>query len=136
MGRSWLVIACTILVDVGTISCGPSGTNVASSSGLPRSDTFADLTTDQVGVLCDWINERQGGYGRNVTCSDGSKQNTDASKADCVGAAPGVASACPTLTVGNVEDCTNAVLTDLCSLPNQTACANLDACLASATAAP
>jgi hypothetical protein len=133
MKRSWLVIACLILVGVGSIACGPgSGSGPGPSSGLPRSSTFADLTTDQVGILCDWINERQGGYGRHVSCPDGSTQDTDANKSECVGAAPVVASYCPALTVADVEDCTNAVLTDLCSLPNQAACANLNACLATA----
>jgi hypothetical protein len=92
---------------------------------------LGSLTTAQAVVLCDWTNARQGGYGRSVTCTDGSPQTTDVSQADCVASVPAAGTYCPTLTVGDDEDCANAVLTDLCSLPNQAACANLNACISS-----
>jgi hypothetical protein len=130
MGRSWLVIACSILAGAGSISCGGNGNTVGPSTGLPRASTFADLTDAQAAILCDWTNERQGGYGRHITCADGSMQDTDASQSACVSAVPLIAGACPALTVADIEDCTNAVLTDLCSLPTQPACANVNACLA------
>jgi hypothetical protein len=114
MGRSQLVIVCTIL-GVGSISCGPgSGPAVGSSSGLPRASTFGELTSAQAVILCDWVNERQGGYGRHVACADGSTQDTDPNQSECAAA--------------------NAVLTDLCSMPTQAACAAVNACVASAAA--
>jgi hypothetical protein len=135
MKRAWYVIACAVLVGSASISCGPStGSSVGPSSGLPRGSTVGSLTTAQAVVLCDWTNARQGGYGRNVTCTDGSTQTTDPNQADCVAGVPFFLSYCPTLTVGDAEDCTNAVLIDLCSLPNQAACANVNACLNSAPA--
>jgi hypothetical protein len=135
MKGSWYVIACTILVGAASISCGPSNrSGVGPSSGLPRGSTFGSLTNAQAVVLCDWTNARQGGYGRNVTCTDGSTQTTDPNQAECVAAVPTAGSYCPTLTVGDAEDCANAVLTDLCTLPNQAACANVNACINSVPA--
>jgi len=87
------------------------------------------LTTAQAGVLCDWQSTRQGGYGRSTTCSDGTTQTTDPDKSSCVSGAAVIGGLCPTLTVGDAEDCANATLLDLCSLATQPGCAQVNACL-------
>jgi hypothetical protein len=39
-----------------------------------------------------------------------------------------IGESCPTLTVGDVEDCANAVGSDLCVLPTAPGCAAINAC--------
>jgi hypothetical protein len=121
-----------VLAAVWLGSCG--GGN-GSGTGLPRSATFAGLTEAQAARLCDWANLKQGGYGRTVTCSDGTQEVTHADNLSCVESIPYVAVACPTLTVADVENCVNAIGADLCQTTTHPACANLAAC-AGATCLP
>ena len=111
-------------------SCG-SSSGPGMSSGLPRTSTVASLSTAQAGTLCDWNNEKQGGYGRTTSCSDGTTQTTDADKTTCVDGVPQIGAACPTLNVGDVEDCSNAIGSDLCAISTAAGCANVNVCLAS-----
>ncbi len=108
---------------------GGSGGAVGTSSGLPRTDTVGSLTGAQAATLCDWLNAKQGGYGRSVSCPDGSEADTDLSQASCVASVPSFATGCPSLTVGDVEDCANAIGTSLCQMPTAAGCANVNACL-------
>jgi hypothetical protein len=112
-------------------ACGGSGgtTPVGNSSGLPRSSTLASLTSGQGGTLCDWVNAKEGGYGRTFNCPDGSQAMSDPDRASCVDVIGYLGTNCPTLTVANLEDCANASGTDVCSIPTQTACAAFDACV-------
>lgn len=139
MNRSvvFAMLACVSMFGCGGGSGGGSdgggggGTNggTGASSGLLRTATVKSLTSAQAATLCDWQNGKQGGYGRSVTCADGSTQTTDPDKATCVSAASLVGSLCPTLTVGDIEDCANASQTDLCSFDTQAGCANVRACI-------
>jgi hypothetical protein len=54
---------------------------------------------------------------------------TDPDKATCVSAVPVVGGRCPTLTVGDLEDCANVTQPDQCSFDTQPGCANLRACI-------
>jgi hypothetical protein len=111
------------------LSCGSSSGGGASSSGIPRSDTVGSLNASQAATLCDWENAKQGGYGRTVTCSDGSTQTTDPDQATCAAVVPYFANKCPTLTVGDIEDCADGLGTNICNLPTESACAALNACI-------
>jgi hypothetical protein len=122
MSGRWLVGALLL------VACG--GSSNESSTGLPSWATFSSLSQTQAARLCDWVNQNQGGYGRSVTCSDGSQQTTDADKASCVQVVPQVGIECPTLTVGDVESCVNVIGPMLCAVTTSAACANLAACLA------
>jgi hypothetical protein len=115
--------------DGGGGGSGGSGGAVGTSSGLPRASTLGSLTSAQDSTLCDWENAKQGGYGRSVSCPDGSEDDTDLSQASCVASVPGFATGCPSLTVGDVEDCANAIGTNLCQMPTAAGCANVNACL-------
>ena len=121
--------AAVLLIAVA--SCSGDGGGVGSSSGVSRQATVASLTPQQAGTLCDWTNARQGGYGRDVTCSDGSSEGTDPDKQSCVESIPYIGTACPTLTVADIEDCANAIGSDVCALATAAGCANLRQCLAS-----
>src|SRR5262245_59806531 len=90
---------------VGVLMLVACGGGNGSGTGLPRAATFSSLTQAQAGRLCDWVNQYQGGYGRSVTCADGSQQTTDVDKASCVQVIPQVGIECPTLTVADVENC-------------------------------
>jgi hypothetical protein len=140
--RIYRAIVSLLLVGLAGISCGSSnggtadgggggtgGGTVGASSGLPRTDTIGSLAAAQAATLCDWLNARQGGYGRSVTCPDGGHEDTDNNQASCVASVPDFATGCPSLTVGDVEDCANAIATNLCQMPTAAGCANVNACL-------
>jgi hypothetical protein len=124
-----LVISSGISLLCSSCSSNPEAGGPGSSSGITRTTAIADLTATQAGTLCDWANAAAGGYGRTVTCPDGSDEMSDPDKASCATGLPILGSLCPTLTVGDLEDCANAVGTDLCSAATQSACAAFNACL-------
>ena len=107
---------------------GGDGSSLGMNSGVPRATALASLTQTQAGTLCDWTTGKQGGYGRTVSCSDGSQQGTDPDKATCMESIPYIGAACPTLTVANIEDCASAVGRDVCQLQTHAACAEAKAC--------
>jgi hypothetical protein len=113
-----------------SISCG-SSSGPGDSSGVPPASTIGSLSSAQAATLCDWENAKAGGYGRSVTCSDGSARMSDVNQAECVaGMNLAGTTRCTTLTVGDVEGCANAIGTNLCELSStNAACANLAACL-------
>jgi hypothetical protein len=111
--------------DAGPTPAGADARAVGNSSGLPRETTIANLTAEQVGRLCDWGDNREGGYGRTVTCPDGSSVSNDPDMATCVLNLPLFGSSCPGATVGDAEDCLNAVGTDLCTLETAPECERL-----------
>jgi hypothetical protein len=113
-------------------ACGSSSgsTSVGTSSGLPRASTVASLNATQDATLCDWSNAKEGGYGRSFNCPDGGQMMSDPDQASCVGTIMLVGSSCPSLTVGDIEDCGNASGTNLCSVPTLAGCAVFNACVA------
>jgi hypothetical protein len=98
-----------------------------AASGIPRAAHLGDLTSAQAAVLCDWVNERQGGYGRTASCLIG-VESTNTSQDQCINSLSSLGQSCGTLTVGSIEDCANATLTDLCKLQTASACASLASC--------
>jgi hypothetical protein len=128
MRHAYTFVTVVVLWGATFASCGGGGSDPGPSSGLTRSEALATLDANETGILCDWSNAKQGGYGRNVSCPDG-PGTTDRSKESCVSGIPLYASLCPTLTVGDVEDCDNAIGTDLCAFYTAAACANVRACV-------
>ena len=113
-------------------SCGGSneGNAGGNASGLSRTLMVASLSASQALTLCDWTNGKMGGYGRQVTCEDGgATDGTDPSAEVCVESLPQVGVLCPTLTVADLEDCVNAIGTNLCARPTTAACANVNECM-------
>jgi hypothetical protein len=45
---------------------------------------IADLTPDEKAQLCDWAASLFGGYGRSVSCTDGTSASSKSSQAACV----------------------------------------------------
>ncbi len=99
-------------------------------SGVDRSKRVPDLSTAEVSQLCSWGVAAAGGPGVTATCPEGDA--TTQTVAECeasVGAVPGGCTA----TVGEIEDCMQAMGADACALYSAPACQALIAC---ATAAP
>lgn len=125
-----ILIGILIAAMGGALSCGSgSSSGPGNSSGVPRASTVGSLSASQAATLCDWTNAKQGGYGRTVTCPDGSTRTTDTNQAECVAGASVAQTACPTLTVGDTEDCANAIGTNLCEVVTASACAAVATCL-------
>lgn len=89
--------------------------------------TLSSLTTPQAVALCDWTNMKQGGYGRDVPCTNG-RESTNPTATSCVNTTLALGNRCASLTVGNIEDCANATGTDLCKLETESACLTVTTC--------
>jgi hypothetical protein len=86
-------------------ACG-GGSGGSGASGVSGSKTLASLTTSEKQQLCDWTAAESGGYGKTVTCADGSDSSNDANQAACVAAVPTCS-----VTVAQFEACTKVVVT-------------------------
>ena len=103
---------------------GPDVPATPGASGLPRASTIESLDDDQRPTLCDWWNMKQGGYGQSADCGGDEPEITDADQDECVAGLD----ECADATVGDFEDCGNAIGTDLCMFRTAPACAKLAAC--------
>ena len=108
--------ASVLLALVASLSCG------SGSSSVDRGKAIDSLTPAEKIQVCDDLNGAQGGYGRTVTCSDGSTQHTDADQASCMAAWPTSGQPCASLSVGAVLDCAHGIGADLCAFATAAAC--------------
>lgn len=115
--------------DAGSGGAGGAGGSAGLSSGVARGTALANLTFDQASVLCDWTNQKQGGYGRRVACPSGTVQSTSSSIDSCVSKTLGLGGQCQALTVANIEDCATAAGPDLCQLESAAACSPIWSCV-------
>lgn len=127
MRNALFTVVLATLSAVGVVSCG------SGASSLDPNTRIADLNPDQQKQICDEIADAQGGYGRRVTCPDGSIQKTDANQAECLGAVPTLKQFCPDLTVGDNLSCVDSTGHDLCAFPTAPTCKTLRDCIATAT---
>jgi hypothetical protein len=119
LGRS----CCAVLLVLWS-GCG-GGSGSAGPAGIPRTAPVVSLTSSQLGSLCDWVAASLGGYGSADNCDGGGSQEADSSQQDCVSKAFG---GCPSLTVGAVEDCVNAIGGNLCRTDTTPACIAAEQC--------
>jgi hypothetical protein len=102
-----------LVAVVGAAACGsdlgPPLPDPGPSSGLPTSLMLNALTKDQAVAFCDWIAGRFGGYGRGVTCSDGTSLSARGNQAECVNDWMTASPNCP-LSVGDFEECVNGAV--------------------------
>jgi hypothetical protein len=85
------------------------------------------LDPTQVATLCDWINASVGGYGSIDNCDGGGSHHADSTQQTCVsGGTP--KKVCPSLAVGAIEDCINAIGGDLCLTDTAPPCLDLGQC--------
>lgn len=100
------------------------------ASGLPVSAQIGDLSEGDVETLCEWGTERQGGAGSEYECADGITVTTQPAT-DCIDQL--FETSCD-ITVGELEDCMDAIAPDPCVLLESTppACEPMLACGAAA----
>jgi hypothetical protein len=135
-----VVTACNVTADPGGATDTATGTtatttavdagddSLGATSGLPTDSTIASLSFDDAATLCDWVNGKEGGYGRPlISCSDGSK-GTDGSQIACVNEYSALGNRCLDLTVGTIEDCVNQTGTDLCLEETTAECMTIKTC--------
>jgi hypothetical protein len=111
-------------------SGGGGGGGGTANSGLPRATIIASLTDAQINTLCDALAMPAGGYGKSQSCGDAGTQSDGTNQADCFMLLRAFGSICPTVTVGDKEDCANDIKTDLCAFETKAGCAAIRACLA------
>lgn len=100
--------------DSGSSKAGAGGTS-EKIPGVPRSLQVTSLSSANLAKVCDYMNNQLGGYGKKPSCDPNSMfVYADASQAACVNKVKGKNCA---LTVGDVEDCADALHAKPCSLP-------------------
>jgi hypothetical protein len=104
-----------------------SGGGSSGPAGLSREASVPSLDAQQIAALCDWINASVGGYGSIDNCDSGGSRHADSNQQACIGGFGG-AQACPSLTVGAIEDCINAIGGDLCKTDTLPVCTALNVC--------
>ena len=86
-------------------ACGDSGEGDGSGdpgTTLSDSEKLSDLSDAEQGALCDWAAGVYGGYGKSVTCSNGTNSSSEASRQVCLSRNIASCSA----TVGDMKACT------------------------------
>lgn len=110
-----------LALAVGLAGCGGGGGD--DHSGVEPTAVVADLDPADEMTLCDWSIDAEGGAG-HVTHCNGFDVTTH-TVADCVAEFAGWT--CDA-TVGELEDCINAIDGDTCALLTEEACAFLFTC--------
>jgi hypothetical protein len=101
------------------------GSGSTGPTGVPRTATVVSLAPTQLAALCDWVNASVGGYGSIDNCDGGGSRHANSTQQDCVSKVFG---GCPSLTVGVLEDCVNAIGGDLCRTDTAPACVGVNQC--------
>lgn len=123
-----LAVSLSALAACSSSSSGGGG----SVPGVDSSKKMSDVTSDDLGKICDYYAAKAGGYGtvKTTTCDGGvsSTSKVDANQAACVAKFKRPPASCP-ITVGQFETCGDAISAmDPCvlstSLPPQ--CAPLE----------
>jgi hypothetical protein len=70
------------LLVAATLS-GCSDDSKSTDVSLDDNQKLSTLTDAQIGALCDWSNDKQGGYGSETKCSDGSSVSAQKDQAAC-----------------------------------------------------
>ena len=125
-------IVSLVLVLLGVVAAGCGSDGAKGGSGVDKSKSLASLSAAEKGQLCDWNASLSGGYGKTMTCTDGTDASNDADQAECVMALP----TC-TVTVGQFEACTQTVVTvplcdQIAKVFTAPECAALAGCLTAA----
>ena len=91
------------------------------SSGVDGSKKLADLSLSEMGDLCDYTSDVEGGYGASKMCGDGFSISVQSREA-CIAQLEATVAGC-TATVDNAEACAEAIGEDLCKLLSEPKCA-------------
>ena len=116
------IVSALVLVLASGCSGGSGSTGPA---GVPRTATVISLDPSQLASLCDWVNASVGGYGSIDNCDGGGSRHANDTQQSCVSKVFG---GCPSLTVGALDDCINAIGGDLCQTDTAPACVSVNQC--------
>jgi hypothetical protein len=108
LGRTWLVGAVAAWAACGS-DLPPPLPDPGPTSGIDPGKMLNTLTKEEAVAFCDWTAGRFGGYGRGVTCSDGTSISARGSQAQCVSDWMNASPSCP-LSVGDFEECVNGAV--------------------------
>jgi hypothetical protein len=142
LSRSLLLALPVAMLVVFSAGCGSSnecsddggGSGVSetdsgvgqTTSGVGGTEAIANLTDEEKTQICDWVASLYGGYGRSMTCPDGTPVIGPSTQADCLAQATSIRSGCAA-TVAQEESCMQAVRA--CAQDAEaTACSALHAC--------
>jgi hypothetical protein len=123
-----LVLSALLMFSV--VGCGGGGgSSGPGASGVESSKPLSALSADEKGKLCDWNAAQAGGYGKTMSCSDGTDASNDANQAECVADVPSCSA-----TVAQFEACTKAAVTvplcdQIAKILTASECQALVACL-------
>ena len=113
--------------DGGGFGVGEADSGLGeTASGVGGTEAIANLTDEEKTQICDWVASLYGGYGRSMTCPDGTPVIGPSTQADCLAQATSIRSGCAA-TVAQEESCMQAVRA--CAQDAEaTACSALHAC--------
>jgi hypothetical protein len=101
------VFVAFVVFGVALAACGDSSTpDPGPSSGVDADTRIIDLSDANAVALCDWVAGKFGGYGRGVTCTDGTTLSARQTRELCLMDYRNASPSC-TATVGDIEQCTN-----------------------------
>ena len=121
-------IAALLLVACGGNTTEDDDDGVGAASGLDRNERVVALDDTEMGELCDWISARLGGYGVSRDCEEGTASTTD-NREECVASLQNYTPTTCEVTVGQYEDCANALNGDLCRLLSEPLCTSIVSCV-------
>jgi len=125
--RRWTSAAgssvCALVLVLWSGCSGGSGNT--GPAGVPGTATVISLDPNQLASLCDWVATSVGGYGSIDNCDGGGSRHANDTQQSCVSKVFG---GCPSLTVGTLEDCINAIGGDLCRTDTAPACVGVNQC--------
>jgi hypothetical protein len=116
-----LLVGAGFVFVVGTLGCGGDD----SGSGLDKAKKLTTLTAPERKQLCDWVNQKLGGYGHATECGGGVTLKADSSLEECLTLWSALPALCAA-TVGDEEACFNH---KSCDNPNPVECGPTEACL-------
>lgn len=116
--------AVVILAWIGGCGGGRDLPDPGPSLGLDVSATIPSLSAGDDATLCEWLAGRVGSWGQTLHCGSATVTSPP-SEATCVTEFQSEPATCA-ITVGQVQDCTNAVLSGPCPAgTTPAACATL-----------
>lgn len=80
---SRLRLIATLASLLALCACSDPSSNDGGGANLDDAQILSTLTDAQLGALCDWANQQQGGYGKEVKCASGGSVMTQKDQASC-----------------------------------------------------
>jgi hypothetical protein len=129
---AWSGAAALALLGLAGCSDGGDGDDGGSTVVLDDDELLSSLDDAEIGALCDWSNEQQGGYGQEIDCDNGITVSTQDDQATCKAEDEPMLMSCDQ-TVRQYKACTLRIAAEICDIGKALAsadCVPLLPCLA------